>query len=464
MSFSQKVGAIVLAIIIVLATGGLTYGLIANSAPQRVKVSTVEEFIKEAKHRRNSNSKTIILKNDIDFSDVDFTPIRLYANIEGNGHKLSNITITSTSDGNVGIFSAASPYHRQKKMHLLVIRDLTVENLTVNYNGLGENVGGLFGDATYASLENVSVEGVVNANAATNVGGIFGTIDTIERVVPSFSNVTSNVTVSGMANVGGIGGCVSNEGVQITITGCTNNGEVSAVKDHAAGIVGFYDGGHVNSTEDKIVNCTNNAEIKTKRYGAGIVSEGLSVSLENCKNNGEVSAFGGVEMNYIGGIAGKVTDCSIGFCENTARIWGEMSVGGIAGHVLIDSGKEHSLGKNFASNKNTGLVHGKEFVGGNFGKFTGGYALITVSENSGKVEGQTRVGGIIGGMEKCTTSVITYCTNKGNITSGNAYGAVLIGSINIKIWQDMDMSKMDTNVNSGLLNGSESNVLYNWEV
>ena len=135
-------------------------------------------------------------------------------------------------------------------------------------------------------------------------------------------------------------------GSKIEIINCTNDGEISASKANAAGMIGTSFG-VVTAKE-----CTNNGEINGGKKSGGIVAElktvdvymyNINIDTQNsldasiftdCVNNGKVS--GTENIGATGGIVAEITGC-IKVVNNTNN--GEISaigqqVGGIVGKVF----------------------------------------------------------------------------------------------------------------------------------
>lgn len=164
------------------------------------------------------------LMNDIEVKS-EWTPISAYnssisytywafaGNLDGNGHKISNININSENLQYQGLFGWIGENGK-------------IENLELECNIVGQReVGGIAGE-NYGTIENVKVVGTVTG-ITYNTGGIVG--NNKGTISKTYSEATVNV---GDSNTGGIVG--DNEG---TIEKSINKGNVTG-KNGIGGIVG----------------------------------------------------------------------------------------------------------------------------------------------------------------------------------------------------------------------------------
>ena len=285
--------------------------LFGNRYESRVK--TIEEFFE-------AGSDTIILKADLDFSGYEWD-INAFKklNIEGNGHTIKNIKISKIEGSDIGLLSSGS----------VMISNLNIENLIIEYYGNGSNIGGLMGSLEkdgYMILENVKISGAIYAGSATNVGGVLGIMNKKGSGTASikFNNVDINIEVEGKTNVGGaIGkiGYIENHdsyleqilgstGTEIPrysnkIVNVVNHGNITAYETCAGGIVGaLYDqAGYIDTS-------TNYGDIKAKAIVGGLCGEGIMSGIDSSKNYGNVTSTdkgNNSEVNrlYVGGIIGS---------------------------------------------------------------------------------------------------------------------------------------------------------------
>ena len=454
MSFSRKVGLIIGIVIVSLvvffiAGMNLLFQVILPK-PYEIKVSTPDEFFDAIDNgatflRWERYGDFISLENDLDFEGYEIEPQKIswVGRIEGNGYQIKNYVINASEGDNIGMFGVG-----------IALYDLTID-ITVNYTGNGTNIGALIGEGEVV-LRNVVINATVNAPAATNVGGVVGSCNSSSSTT---ENLTCNVNVVGMENVGGFMGYYNAEWQRPVFSGITVTGEVKAIKSNAGGIFGLVE------TSDKkdgatICESVNKSNVSAQGSSGGIVGKGKNLTIDNCKNEGEIVSKSG----SAGGIGGYLPYCDISYCINEGKVYSEAPyVGGIAGYLETNSYEAYK-GKIYSSNKNSGKIEGNIYVGGLFGYAQGYKILITRNENTGDVSGSSFVGGIIGGLDAGSGTQVTYCSNNANLVCSGSYCAGIIGGIDsLRFWDEADLSNMSTNTTQGLINGNPSTLLYNEE-
>jgi hypothetical protein len=319
-----------------------------------IQIETATQFAEI----RNNLSGHYILANDINLSGIpNFEPIGRFepasANPEdeenpnlsvaftgvfdGNGHKISNVTISAPTGMGVGLFGCVAGTGG-------VVKNLVVENVTVSGMML---VGGIIGyGAIGITVDHITLQGTNSISASLMAGGIvgggFGPITNCEATATitaaddnavvgiiaggmedsSIINCTARgtiiVTGAGAGGIGGLAGCVFPAS---EIKNCTAEVTINITGSDCmmiGGLVGFT--GDSNPTV--ISNCTVNAVITApdtaERIG-GIVGSGFYVSaykeyfpipsgfkVQNCSSSGSITSTG----SLIGTIAGYIYDNS----------------------------------------------------------------------------------------------------------------------------------------------------------
>ena len=201
--------------------------------------------------------------------------------------------------------------------------------------------------------------------------------------------------------------------------------------DVAGALVGYADIGIFKNI--KITETVRVGDGSTSQIG-GIVGKADNASFDGCENNAEVWG-----MESVGGIVGYSYNSDITHCKNLATIKDSTvgnDVGGIAG-TYKNSWQYDARQDLFDSNENSGdiLAPQCENVGGLIGKhdpemIMQGSQLPTVNFsnclNSGVVKGKDRVGGISGNAysDLCNVTV-TKCTNSGTVMGQNYVGGIV---------------------------------------
>lgn len=247
----------------------------------------------------------------------------------------------------------------------------------------------LFGYVKGGTIKNLTVEGSVTTATTSSAyaAGIvaYGNPVTMETCM---NRVTVTVTQKGYA-----AGVAAYANTGSTITGCTNQGNISGVGGYLGGIVGTASG-------VTITNCINNGDVVDSRrsdtypYGVGgIAGSAISASrITNCGNAGAVTSHlkntGGV-VGYFAGTAEK--------CFNSGNVTGIYATGGIVGNI---------------SSANTSVTDCY-----NTGNILCNAPTATFSDTSAK-----GVGGIVGnpGSTSSADCTVKNCYNAGTITNADA--------------------------------------------
>ena len=434
--------------------------------------STPISSVQELKDIASKPAGTYILNADIDLGGSEWTPIASFeGTLIGNGHSIKNLTITSFTTKNVGLFDTVT--------EKAVISDLKLENVSIISASSAESVGALAG-LLGGSLKNVSVSGKVEAAGSNAVGGIAGApISLGTKII----NSSFDGSVIGSNGVGGIIGG-NDESTDTLIDNCTASGSVSGTTA-VGGIAGSLSYPS-NGQKFEITNCKNLATVNAKvEYCGGIVGKLINTtswgppvtSITGCTNEGTVS--GG---NYTGGIVGYMHigggysyAGTVNNNSNKANVTGKNYTGGIIGFNDFETA--------ITASENSGAIKGEAYVGGFVGY--GNYTTLSGLTNEQSVEGSFYVGGVAGLVKSCTdchnkgaisatlydtentrtgvggvcglVNEATNCTNSGNITSTSGYGVGGVIGANANSNYDGKYSNLKNSgsitVNGGMSNG-----------
>lgn len=167
------------------------------------------------------NDINIILDNDIDLSDIDWTPIgtesRPYTGtFDGGTYTITGLKIDKSGTDYVGLIGCLGSEGK--------VQNVTLTNISVS----GANcVGGIAGQ-NYGTVENCSVNGTVTGKGFTDTGGIAGSN------YGTISGCSAEGTVTGSVNVGGIAG---GSYLGVIIDGCHSTADVSGISS-VGGVLG----------------------------------------------------------------------------------------------------------------------------------------------------------------------------------------------------------------------------------
>ena len=410
---------------------------------------TNDEFeIKTAADLRklSGSDEFYIIKNDIDLSGTNWTPIDGFTGVlMGNGYSIKNLKIESSAS-NVGFFSTLDG----------TVMNLKFENAEVSVDGRTENIGILCGTLNGTALK-VNASGNITAKKSSNVGGIVGNVGTLGSY--SIANLINKASVTGLSYVGGVIGRINNDipngcvPYVVTLVNLVNEGDVTAIKNCAAGIVGYLfgeDSGFGGSVTSVITDCVNKGTISGNYYVGGILGYGecdTYSTIENCINQSTINANA-----YVGCIAGATLRFCISDSDN------EGSVLQASGYSMEDGQKYAYVGglvgkgtclENCINYIDINYNAGGKFVGGLMGYCNLGDAIRGVSlasdtasaniknlVNKGNVTGNSYVGGIMGGLmyywnNGCTEVTVTFekLLNSGSIVAQGDFAGGLSGYI-----------------------------------
>lgn len=200
--------------------------------------------------------KTIVLANDIDLNNVEWTPIGsmtqdhgFMGNFDGNNKTIKNLNITEIEpDADVAVYAGLFGLTEGSATKSNFVKNLTIEN--VNIESEGDIASALIAYAYYTEVENITVKGDINikgrdyvsgilaytrrcvvaknltieGNAGsvieggTTVGGVISDIQMNGGLVADYSNFKAKgLTIKATKAVGGISGIISGQ----TLDGAT---------------------------------------------------------------------------------------------------------------------------------------------------------------------------------------------------------------------------------------------------
>lgn len=320
-----------------------------------------------------------------------------------------------------------------------------ISNTTID--GAYVNTGGVVGISINGNIENSNNEGEVIGACSTETdknvwnaaGGVAGNVTgTTISACENTGEVTGGEVYNGESIAGGIIGNSSNLMGDVIISSCINNGVVNgSTAEHndssrTGGIIGNISDADNYPNDDgnsKIECCVNNQPVTGGKghdhgdtYTGGIAGYDVQADIISCENNGTVTAG---DTEHEGDLQG-----------------GWIYAGGIVGYFSSHNTEDRvaTVITKIINCANTASVNGPSFgdwafIGGIVGQATSGHMQITVTENSGAVDGKGSenvnslyVGGISGrNVGDCTE--IFKCTNNGTVKGGVANGMLYTGGI-----------------------------------
>lgn len=271
----------------------------------------------------------ITLDNDIDLSDINWTPIgdcynRYTGTFDGGNYTITGLTVTGSNEY-AGLFGRIGFGGTVKNV---VLKDVQIES--DNQYGC---VGGVAGNSD-GNIENCSVSGSVSSRHTA--GGVVG-----QQFGGSITLCGSSATVKGTGEVGGVAGKTDNSA---TLTACYATGNVtferaSTINTFAGGVVGFNGTGSILTACYATGNVTGTGTGTGSCYVGGITGDNSSGTLTACYHaTGTVSGPDGAT----GGVTGR-NYTSLGAPVITACYWG-------------GNGQEQGIGYNQAGTGGTTQV------------------------------------------------------------------------------------------------------------
>lgn len=279
-------------------------GNISTQATETKEINTVDEFFEVS-----TRYSKYILKNDLDFSDIDSKRkiTTFNGEFDGNGHTIKNYDFTNntTYSGLFGTLSSGAKVHNLKIDNMNVsltsdltsnrsagilfgrstyesveVKDITITNSTITYDidssGTRSNIYvGLLGGDARGSFENIEIDDSNKINLSVNkyinlyVGGLFG-------------NTREDVKGSKINNGGEINITIKQDGKDVKTIAENKKIEDNIHLMYVGGLVG---------------------ENNTNKITSAITSTNINVNEENLYASYETKNT--TFQTYIGGVYGR---------------------------------------------------------------------------------------------------------------------------------------------------------------
>lgn len=248
------------------------------------QINTAEElayFAKSVNGGKWYDREYIILKNNIDLKNQEWTPIGtsnnpFKGNFDGGNHTVTGMRISNSSADCVGLFGECIKFNVNS-----AIKNITVKDSDIHGK---RHVGAIVGYAKEINIENCrSIGNTINGK--TNVGGICGYFGGSPG--GKVSQCYNSSEVSGIISAGGIAGM----GDRCIVENCLNTGEITiigkAYQSTGGGIFGFFNDDDTNVSAS-ITACVNLGKVSGGESFGGIVGSTDSKStghISNCYYN-----------------------------------------------------------------------------------------------------------------------------------------------------------------------------------
>ena len=320
------------------------------------------------------------------------------------------------------------------------------------------NTGGIIGSI---SSSETTISGCYNTGSVTaaaysaEAGGIVGDIISLPSAVITDCYNTGSVTVSSTGMEALAGGIVAFElTLTVTVTNCYNTGQIMASSSSSSA----YAGGIVCSggMDTTVSGCHNDgpvtASASSSAYAGGIVSSSTQpTTITDCYNTGQISASSSAtsssSMVYAGGVVGFATSTvTVAGCHNDGSVSASststvtasrVNAGGIVGYTtskitITDCYSTGSVSVSASSAAYSGGILGYAMATTTSMTITGCHNDGSVSASSTSTASASRVmaGGIFG-YAAINSLTATDCYNTGPVTiplSAVAYAGGLFGN------------------------------------
>ena len=212
----------------------------------------------------------ITLTENINLTDMDWTPIGIYDNrytgtFDGGNHTITGLTVTG-SDEYAGLFGYIGSDGK--------VMNVTLENVKIESNRDLSSVGGVAGRSYGGKIENCSVSGSVSGSGIA--GGVVG-----YQSGGFLTGCSSSATVNAGGVAGGVAG-LTDSGA--TLTACYATGDVTLESINSGG-----------------------------NFVGGVVGSNTSCTLKACYAWGSVTGSGSGTI-YVGGVTGTNDEGTLTAC------------------------------------------------------------------------------------------------------------------------------------------------------
>ncbi len=303
-----------------MASGEATTTTQGGSATEPKLVSTIQDFL----NIPNDLTAFYRLENDLDFNNADFqNPFgskQFAGNFDGNGKTIKNMNMVLTTTY-IGLFG----YNRG------TIKNLTVENVILNYQTSTQNIGIIAGKNAgtieNVTLKNSSITAGFSRTGQIYIGGITGLSETSSKLTNiTIENVDILLTITGRTepHVGLLVGRA--QATQVTNASASGSIVVSSMDvTNVGGLIGKIE--NVGLSGSSVTDSNANVDIEVD----------VNVTTTTTNDTAQGVYIGGLLGTSIGTSVSSVYakgEINLKRASNTAttnRSDDEVSVGGLVG-------------------------------------------------------------------------------------------------------------------------------------
>ena len=379
----------------------------------------------------NAETKTwFVMVDDIDMAGKEWTMYNgstgnVYRyDFDGNGHTISNFSMTRSGASFFGAITGGSKVHDLKFNKVVLSDEEGGSNSvgTVSYNiidGTVDNVditdatiksatsdGNNTGTGTIASrlykglISNCDIVDLTMTTNAERVGGIVGVNASNGNTIENCT--VTNATISGAKNIGGIvGRSSSTPAVKITNCRVLGNNTLTSTSTYVGGILGE------NGGAADVNNCIVNANISSSYSGSTCFLGGIvgyakgTATISRCSSYGNLTASNGRSIGGVLGGSDQNTSTSVTEC---AYLGGEINglgrAGGIVGFIeyAVTVTNCYSAGTTRNATWSGGIVGWHKGSSSTKGNITNCYSSMTITTWG------DGIGGIVGCYDSGSTT------------------------------------------------------------
>jgi hypothetical protein len=281
-------------------------------------INDVSDFKQLLAFGQNANLK-FRLTNDLDLAtEPDFYIPYLAGEFDGNGHKISNLSLNFSFVSHVGLFGYLASGGE--------VRGLGIENVNIN-TPVADYAGGLVGLNDASTVSNCYATGAVTHNQAIHetgrgmgAGGLVGLNNGIVSDSYFSGSVTGKGDVGGLVGENDAFGTVINSYSTGTITGTWGTG----------GLVG-------HNWRGTVINSFSTGNVAGTSWTGGLVGrndafEDGEGTVSNSYSTGSVTG-----NSHAGGLIGGSAHGTVSNCYSTGSVSSDESVGGLMAFSYEDA-------------------------------------------------------------------------------------------------------------------------------
>ena len=274
-----------------------------------------------------------IILPEVGECESNFTPLlsdetMFGGTLDGQGHKIVNLTVYNTETFYSGLFSCIGSSGS--------VTNLTLENASVS----GSNyIGGIAGHALGA-VTDCTVTGkityVCNNSNKVFAGGIAG------RAEASVDGCVTDVTITiedaqAETNAGGIVGYLSYGGSASAPLKLTTHGSITVSSSgdvYAGGLVGYSSGSLYLSASQATGEVLSMSTSGTFSHAGGLVGDGYTVTVTDSYATGDVTSTGTSNSSCVGGLVGDGSTVTVTDSYATGNVTSVSRYGSYIGGLV----------------------------------------------------------------------------------------------------------------------------------